>query len=128
MNRNTLLIIGLIGGILAAVGVFLEWASTMGYGFSGWDMATAEYGAVTYPYVILVGGIIALLGSLAALLATKVKNIGYVILLGGIIAILGWIWAATEVTDWSLVSYGFYVCLVGAILALIGGVSVRAKK
>ncbi|KUO41260.1 MAG: hypothetical protein AVW06_01615 [Hadesarchaea archaeon DG-33-1] len=124
MNKNTLLVIGLIGGILAAVGVFLPWASAYGVSVSGWDVTSAG----SYPYVILVGGIIALLGSLVALLAIKIKNISYLILLGGIIAILGWIWAAIEVTDWSLVSYGFYVCLVGSILALIGSMSVRCAK
>lgn len=124
MNKQTLLIIGLIGGILAAVGVFLPWASSYGISISGWDITAGA----SYPYVILLGGILALLGGLAALLAIKIKNISYLILLGGIIAILGWIWAATDIVDWSLVSYGFYTCLVGGILALIGSMSIRCKK
>ena len=124
MEKRTVLVIGLIGGILAAVGVFLPWASVFGISSSGWDYTAA----VSYPYVILLGGILALLGGLIALLAVKIKNISYLILLGGIIAILGWIWAATDVGDWSLVTYGFYTCLVGGILALISGImSVRAK-
>lgn len=132
MEKKTLLIIGLIGGILAAVGVFLSWFSTAGVSFSGWDMARTWAPLLgqsfNQPYVVLLGGILALLGGLAALLAVKVTNISYLIPLGGIIAVLGWVWAAVDIADWSAVSYGFYVCLVGGILALIGGImGVKAK-
>jgi hypothetical protein len=59
MEKKTLLIIGLIGGIIAAVGVFLPWQSVLGINISGWDVtATASY-----PYVILLGGILALIGA-----------------------------------------------------------------
>jgi hypothetical protein len=127
MKKQTLLIIGLIGGILAAVGVFLPWASATEFGItismSGWDGRASNY-----PYVILLGGILALLGGLLALLAVKVKNIDYLILIGGIVALLGWIWAVADagLSGWT---YGFYTCLVGAVLALIGGImGVMAKK
>ena len=123
MKKQTLLIIGLIGGILAAVGVFLPWASAFGFSVSGWDGRASNY-----PYVILLGGILALLGGLMALLAVKVKNIDYLILIGGIVALLGWIWAVADagLSGWT---YGFYTCLVGGILALIGGImGVMAKK
>ncbi len=120
--------VGFIGGILAAVGVFLEWVSVSGFGFSasasGWDMATAEIGSVTYPYVIVIGGIIALIG---ALVAFGHKTAGYLLPLGGLIALGGWGWAASDVADWSAVSYGFYVCLVGAILALVGSAALRGE-
>jgi len=120
MKKQTLLIIGLIGGILAAVGVFLDW----GGGMTGWQ-GTAF---VSYPYVVLLGGILALIGALVAMLAVKVKNIDYLIPIGGVVALLGWIWAVADagLSGWA---YGFYVCLVGGILALIGGImGVMAKK
>jgi hypothetical protein len=130
MESKTLMVIGLIGGILAAVGVFLEWVSvSIGVytaSASGWDMATAAVGSVSYPYVIVVGGIIALVGALGAL-GTQSKGIGYLLPLGGLVALGGWGWAASDVADWSAVSYGFYVCLVGAILALVGSLSLRGK-
>jgi hypothetical protein len=128
MNKMTLSVIGLIGGILVVVGVFLPWVSASVFGItvnaSGWDIRASG----SYIYVILIGGIIALLGGILALAAVKIEKLGYLVLLGGILAILGWIWAATDVGDWSAVTYGFYTCLVGAILALIGGMSVRRKK
>jgi len=124
MEKKTLLVIGLIGGILAIVGVFLPWASILGFSLSGWDIRAGG----SYVYVILIGGIIALLGGIVALADVKIEKIGYLVLLGGILAILGWIWAATDIGDWSAVTYGFYTCLVGAILAIISGMSVRGKK
>lgn len=130
MNKG-LLAVGFIGGILAAVGVFLEWHSEFtipGLGVvpseSGWDMATREAESVTYPYVTVVGGIIALIG---ALVAFGHKTAGYLLPLGGLIALGGWGWAASDVGDWSLVTYGFYVCLAGAILALVGSAGLRGK-
>lgn len=129
MNKG-LLAIGLIGGILTAVGVFLEWVSVSIGGFtasaSGWDMATAEIGSVSYPYVIVIGGILALVGALG-LLGAQLKGIGYLLPLGGLIALGGWGWAASDVADWNAVSYGFYVCLVGAILALVGSAALRGE-
>jgi len=118
----TLALLGLIGGILAAVGVFLPWASAFGFSISGWDVRAS----VSYPYVILIGGILALLGGLIAL-AAKVRNIVYLISLGGIIAILGWIWAIADAGTLSGWAYGFWACLVGGVLSVIGGMADAVK-
>jgi membrane associated rhomboid family serine protease len=122
MEKKTLLVIGLIGGIIAAVGVFLPWQSVLGINISGWDLTAA----VSYPYVILLGGILALIGALVALVST-VKGVGYLVPIGGLVAILGWIWAAADVGFGNLgnLSYGFWACLVGAVLALIGTLGVK---
>jgi len=129
MEKRTLLIIGLIGGILTTVGVFLPWASAFGYSVSGWDALSASVSNNPDVLLVLIGGILALLGGLIALLAVGMKNIGYLIPLGGIIALLGWIWAVANAGTLSGWTYGFYACLVGAILALIGGImGVLAKK
>jgi len=127
MEKRTLLIIGLIGGILATVGVFLPWASAFGFSASGWDALSASMSNNPDVLLVLIGGILALIGGLLAVLAVKMKSIAYLIPLGGILAIIGWIWSATSITDWSVVSYGFYACLVGAILALIGSMGLRGK-
>ncbi len=127
MNKG-LAAVGFIGGILAAVGVFLEWFSLAGEGTSGWDLARTWAPALgesaNYVYVVLAGGIIALIG---ALVAFGHKTAGYLLPLGGLIALGGWGWAASDVGDWSLVTYGFYVCLVGAILALVGSAALRGE-
>jgi len=131
MEKRTLLIVGLIGGILVTVGVFLPWVSATAYGItvsaSGWDALSASVSNNPDVLLILIGGILALIGGLLAVLAVKMKSIAYLIPLGGILAIIGWIWSATSITDWSVVSYGFYACLVGAILALIGSMGLRGK-
>ena len=123
MNKQTLLIIGLVGGIIAMVGVFLPWASAFGFSTSGWDFTAA----VSYPYVILVGGIIALVGGLVVL-GAKIDQAGYLIPVGGILAIAGWGWAVADAGTLSGFAYGFYACLVGGILALIGTLGVISKK
>lgn len=123
MEKRTLTIIGLVGGIIAAVGVFLPWASITAFGFTisstGWDSTAV----VIYPYLILLGGILSLVGALG-ILGTKIKALRYLLPLGGIIAIAGWGWAAADI-NWSVVTYGFYACLIGAILALVGSLSLR---
>jgi len=133
MEKRTLLIVGLIGGILTTVGVFLPWASATAFGItvsaSGWDALSTSVSNNPDVLRVLIGGILALLGGLIALLAVGMKNIGYMIPLGGIIALLGWIWAVANAGTLSGWTYGFYACLVGAILALIGGImGITAKK
>ena len=108
---------------MATVGVFLPWASAFGISISGWDARAS----VSYPYVILIGGIIALIGGLVTLLAAKVRNMANLISLGGIIAILGWAWAVADAGTLSGWAYGFWVCLVGAILSVIGGMAGTVK-
>ena len=120
----TLALLGIIGGVLAAVGIFLPWVKAFGFSISGWD---GRAGA-PYVYVILIGGIIALLGGLATLLASKVRNIANLISLGGIIAIFGWLWAVADAGTLSGWAYGFWVCLVGIILSVIGGLAGTVKR
>jgi len=86
MEKKTLLIIGLIGGIIAAVGVFLPWFSASGFGIT----VTANGFDSNEGKVVVLGGVLALIGALAAL-ATTMKSLGYLIPVGGLVAILGWI-------------------------------------
>jgi len=139
MEKQTLLIIGLIGGILATIGVFLPWAS-WGYEWSepwsesGWGLR----GEMNSPYLALAGGIIALLGGFALLKGKR--PVGFLLPMGGIIAIAGGAWGYFDVSAYlsqiepgafelfSGFDYGFYVCTAGGILALIGGaLSLKAE-
>lgn len=140
MEKQTLLIIGLIGGILAVVGVFLPWMilGHLGGGtrnVSGWDLRTFRTFPYS-PYLTLIGGVIAMLGSFALLKGKRF--VGFLLPIGGAIAIFGGVMAYFDVRailfggwipeifpDWG---YGFYVCIVGGVLALIGGtLSLKAK-
>ena len=116
--------IGLIGGFLAVVGVFLPWIPLLN--ISGWDLASLAsiFGEVaTYVYLVLLGGIIALIGSIALLLGKR--GIAYLLPLGGIITIAGWGWTFVTFGGPEAASYGFYFCIIGGILALIGSVGLR---
>jgi len=126
VEKKTAAIIGLIGGIIAAVGVFLPWysagiAGVITVNVSGWD-ATAMTSA---PYIILLGGVLALLGGLG-LLANQ-KALGYLVPIGGIVAILGWAYAVADAGTLSGFAYGFYACLVGGIIALIGSLGLKGE-
>jgi hypothetical protein len=149
-------IIGLIGGILAAAGVFLSWAyiefEFLGMPKSadipGWDMAKGETTIMGVPvpgpkepspYVVLAGGILALVGVFGAVVM-RTKKLSILIMMGGLIAILGAIWGFSVIQTGTVTfpdigpvdssyGYGLYLCLVGGILALIGGImGVKAKK
>lgn len=137
MEKKTAAIIGLIGGIIAAVGVFLSWGSasvtvpgfgTLGGSWTGWDIATAAVNSQSYPYIALAGGVIALIGALGVL-GIKSKAIGYLLPLGGIIAIIGAGWGFADISGTTGVSvgYGIIVCIVGGILALIGSLSLKGE-
>ena len=122
MEKKTLLIIGLIGGIIAAVGVFLPWVSVSVGGFS----VSADGSGSNYGKLIMLGGVLAIIGALAAL-ATTMKSLSYLVPIGGLVGILGWVWGAADLGFGNLtsLSYGFWACLVGAVLALIGTLGVK---
>jgi hypothetical protein len=139
-----LIAIGLVGGIIALVGVFAPWmtVSVMGFsaGASGWD-STSDFSS---PYVVLAGGILASLGSLGVL--AGLKGVGFLLPLGGIMATGGAAWGYSQVTSAvpeavsSLaglgipagvfgigVGSGIYVCIVGGVLAIVGSLGLRGK-
>lgn len=122
MNKQTLVIIGLVGGIIAAVGVFLPWVNIFGFTSSG---SGSNQGLV-----ILLGGVLALVGGIVALFVKNAPSaVSYLIPVGGLIALLGWLWfgAAAGFGNLGNYSYGLWVALVGAILALVGTLGVMKK-
>jgi hypothetical protein len=141
MDKKILAIIGLIGGILTAIGVFGTWmtekASTGGtevsISASGWDLArgtTATSGfSLKLPYLALVGGILAVVGSVIALvkpiMVTKV-----LLAIGGILALMGVAFGLVMADTGAAITgaaigvsmgtgYGTYLVVIGGILAIL---------
>jgi hypothetical protein len=138
MEAKTWVIIGFIGGIVAAVGVFLPWATasasaggfTASVSASGWDATSG----ISAPYIALAGGILALLGGLAVLGGQKA--IGYLMPIGGILAIAGGVWGFSDVNSAlgavsgvagvsASVGYGVYACIAGGVLSLLGSLGLK---
>ncbi len=104
MEKKTAGIIGLIGGIIALVGLFLAWVSasatvmgtTFSFDVSGFSLAIGSITAMGltipipvqgYAILALVGGIIALIGGIGLL--TGKRAIGFLLPIGGLLAIAG---------------------------------------
>jgi hypothetical protein len=128
MVKRMLALVGLVGGILALVGIFTPWATASGGGMSvsasAWDGIKET--AVSYFTLALVGSCVALLGALSALAAPKVKALWAILAVGGILAIVGAAWGFSDIETGAEMGlsygygYGLYLTLVGGILALIG--------
>lgn len=133
MEAKHLYVIGLIGGLIAMVGVFTEWASASAFGMSvsetGWGMTEGT----NAPYVALAGGVLTALGVLAAL--GDRKPISYLMPLGGILAAIGGVWGYSKVSDAIggaaasaadvSVGYGIYLCIIGGVLGLVGAYGMK---
>jgi len=141
MEKKTAGVIGLVGGIIAAVSVFLAWGSvsasvggfTLSPDVSGLDVRTG----IAAPYIVLIGGILALVGGIG-MLATKMKAVGYLLPIGGILALVGGIWGFVKVVDAICalfgfsgsgvsVGYGIYLGIVGGVLALVSSLGLKGK-
>ena len=133
-------IISLIGGVLAVIGVFMEWVD--GLGFTGWDyfdILSKFDGAPTSVYVPLF---IVILGAIAAIIALlDIAGAGGGRLLPFIIGILVivlpfWMFmdiypsmTIADILD-TLNGIGFYLLLAGGVIMIIGAPisASRAKK
>ena len=120
------MIIGLVGGIIAMVGVVLPWISVSAGPFT----VTASGMDANQGKVLLLGGILALVGGIVALAVKNAPSaVSYLIPVGGIIALLAWLWFGADAGFGNLsnFSYGLWISLVGAILALVGTLGVMKK-
>ena len=128
MAMRILTLIGLIGGIIALVGIFTPWATASGWGMSvsasAWDGIRDAAGS--YFTVALVGACIALVGALSALAAPRAKVLWAILAIGAILAIAGAAYGFADIytgTEGGFLygyGYGLYLTLIGGILALIG--------
>ncbi len=137
MDNRILAIIGLIGGILATVGVFGTWLTTLPGSASGWDLTQGTLGSsLKLPYFVLVGGILAVVGSVLALV--KLGAVAKVLLaIGGILALIGVAYglhmadvgAAMTVPEISVgADYGTYMVAIGGILAILVTLGLKEEK
>lgn len=151
MNKG-LVGLGLIGGIIALIGVFTSWVSmsasgmgvTVSADITGWEIAQGEATVMgttvsiesqTYPYVALAGGILALIGAIGVLASPGTKGLVALLVLGGMLALVGAAWGLADIETGTQsmfgvtadVSYGYgiYLALVGGILGLIGAYGAR---
>lgn len=138
-------IIGLISGILAAVGVFGTWMTMSAMGTevsaSGWDFAqgTTETGGLSLklPYFALLGGIIAVVGSVLGLV--KPSAVARVVLaIGGILALIGVAYGLTIADAGAAITgaapgisvgagYGAYLVVIGGILAILSTLGLKEE-
>lgn len=135
MNER-LAALGLVGGTLATAGVFLPWATVGGLmEVTGWGIMRGEVeiaGApfnvsVTgvYPWLVLAGGALSLISALGTL-AVKTKILKGLLVIGGVLAIIGSCWGFLDLLGEPeilrvSIEYGLYLCIVGGLLALLGG-------
>jgi hypothetical protein len=132
--------LGLVGGILAAVSMFLPWLSIWYMNASGWDIVTAvgpeimgcPRGAALFlaPILVMIGGFVALAGGIDMLMG---RGMGFLLPIGGILALIGGIWGLTDVGGLAALfgigtGYGIYVGIIGGILALIGTLSLMGAE
>ena len=131
MAKGILGVIGLIGGGVAVGGVFLPWLTASGWSWSGWDWITSTDPKI-YCYLALVGGGIAALFALLALVAPKAKVLWAILFIGGALAIAGAGWGLSDLHDVVALSgvsygYGLYMVLGGGVLGLIGALGLLQR-
>lgn len=119
-------ITAIVGGVLLAVGVFLPWASLGMLSANGIDKTDSEA-------LVLVGfGLIGALSALAAL--TEQGRVASIVpalmgVIGGGLTAFYYIALAEHLDGLQgnafapQIGYGIYVCFIGALLLLVGGVA-----
>lgn len=151
-STNILAILGIIGGAMMIVGVFLTWINVSIAGFSigtatGWDifngLKDAEGIKYTFlPLLDLIGGILAVIMLIIPTFANvdgykKANNIlGIIVVILAIAVIVISILFMTQSIDLGIttvkvsnyIQYGFWISLIGAIITLIGGIMPIAKN
>ena len=116
--RRSVLLIALVGGILSLVSLILPWRVNTEV-LSGRELAALEM--KVYPYLVLMGGLLALAGSGGAFFSRSeyvAKGLGALILMGALLVVAGAVWALNDfVCKWA---HGLYLALLAGLLALFG--------
>ena len=137
-NVNLLALIGILGAILMAVGVFLDWGSFDIYittlHWSGWDIFSN--GGLDYSYVPLVALIAGIIALVALIIPTFVNNegfkkinniLGLVVLIIALVSVILDLMFFSKYGDASL-AIGFWLVLVGGIITIVGGLMPLVKN
>lgn len=136
IDKRILGVIGLIGGILAVVGIFVSWVKVSVWGISvsvsAWDSVTnatvmeGEVGREAWACIALAGAVLTMMGALSALVSPRSRALWGVLVIGGLLAIIGSAWGFSDIQTGGAfgVSVGYgpgvYLTLVGGILGLVG--------
>ena len=148
--------LSLVGAVALLVGIFLPWIhfSIIGntsYSLSGWGifqnksllnnivLSGLKLDSSAHALMVFIAAIVMLLCSVVAfVLSLKSKGdnagsaaFGIVISLAAVVAIGGLIWFLADMSstkNWSdYIGAGVYVCGVGAVLGLVGGILASVK-
>jgi hypothetical protein len=132
---------GLIGGILALVGIFAPWVTfsglTSSLNISAWDLITratveTEQLPRTCACLAFAGAVLVLLEALSVLAAPKAKALWGLLTLGGLLAIAGSAWGFSDIETGPALGmsvnygYGLYLTMIGGILGAIGVLGFRS--
>lgn len=148
-NINLLELVGILGAIVMIVGVFLTWgtaeiSTALGSGtmeWSGWDIynhvddISTDYDYA--PLVALVCGILALIAAIVPMFLSsdnygnifKIMNLAVLII--GLVAVVCMAlfytnfvdsFNAAGVTGTMTVGTGFWLCMIGGVITVIGGI------
>ena len=148
--------LSLAGAVALLVGIFLPWIhfsiiGSTSYSLTGWGifqnkswfdnivLSGLKLDSNTHALIVFIAAIVMLLCSLAAfVLSLKSKGekagagaLGIIITLTALAAIGGLIWFLADMSstkNWSdYIGSGVYVCGVGAVLGLVGGILASVK-
>jgi hypothetical protein len=123
------------GGALLIVGSFLDWFSVLGETYTGFS--SGDGGSKDGPVFVFLGAVLLAFG-VAQLVARKVLALGILAIVVGALAVLA---ALADISDVSDVvdladsigvdassGPGLWVILIGAMVALAGGIATVAKR
>lgn len=137
-------IVGMIGGLLLVLGVFIPWANGNVTGdsllsVSGWDlynMGAAEMNNSFAVVLVLLGlGILSIL--LSILIALRARAAGAIVTVFGVISLILGILFLSAISAYVVglladsgitMGLGLYVCVISSIVIIIGGLMGVAHK
>lgn len=125
-----LLLLG--GGVLMAVGSFVTWFSVLGESFNGFSGGEGD--DVRDGPVFLTLGLLLVVGGVLLLVMRRVLGIaiaGIVIAAAGVLAAFADLSDVLDLKDtFGVVSVGagLYLCVIGGLVALGGGIAATAKR
>jgi len=132
----------LIGGIMAAAAIFLDWHEFLGLGspITGWDIFTegkeSDYEYYMLPLVLLASAAVAVVISAVELVRSS-KALGVLTLIIGILVIalpiflLSDLYGELSVFGYNWiddVAMGFYLMMTAGVLLLIGSIATIVKS
>ena len=151
-NINILGILGIIGGAMMIVGVFLDWVTINVVGVTigsatGWDIfdGLKDAGSIKYTYLPLLDLICGIIAVIAMIVPTFANVDGYkkannvlgivvtvlsiaVIVISILFLTQSWTIGPVSIHMSDFIQFGFWICMIGAVITLIGGIMPIAKN